>query len=105
MFSEPAACLDASQNGADPHDRSVGDAANWTDVPSAASTGAGWIFIARCREDLAGRGAEAVGFSYLREGPADLGELVGPPPALLVGLRAGLQPRPCKMGLAYRPFV
>src|SRR5260370_1181066 len=52
--------------------------------PSASPTDARWIFVARRREDLACRGAEAVGLPYGREGPADLGELVGPPPALLV---------------------
>ena len=63
------------------------------------------MFVDRCREDLAGRSAEPFGFTNGREGPADLGELVRPPPALVVALLLGPKPRRCKVGLAYRPLV
>ena len=58
----------------------------------------------RCK-DLAGRSAEPFGFTNGREGPADLGQLVGPPPALVVALLMSPKPRSGEVGLAYRPLV
>src|SRR5450755_3247077 len=74
----------------------------WLLLPPAATSRS---FIDRRREDLAGRGAEAFGFACGREGPADFGEFVCPPPALLFGLLSCPKPGRRKVGLAHRPFL